>query len=325
MMDIKVRSSGSLMLDLALGGGYAHGRVIELSGKEKSGKTTLANLAIAEAQLVEPDKENALVDLENAYNPTWAKTLGVNIDKLLISQPDTYAENVFAMIEMMIVSGRFANIVLDSVAGIITKEEFENDDWEKEGRVGGSSKFLTKAMRKLVASGVLTKSGTTLIFINQLRDAIGAFSPFGTPTTTGGGRALKHAYTHQLEVSMGEQFAKGNGASREVLGQKIKVKVAKNKIAAPHRTAELDLYYATGVDKIFELVSVAKTIGVLQGTSWLRYMNPTTGEVFSDKEGKEMKYNGLAKVIEAMKEDAVQTGGEMYNQMYDLVNSVLRG
>jgi len=325
MMDIKVRSSGSIGLDIALGGGYPHGRPIELSGKEKSGKTTLANLAIAEAQLMEPDKENALIDLEYAYSPDWAKTLGVDVNKLFISQPDTYGENVYAMLEMMINSGRFAFIVLDSVAGIVPKDEFEQEDWDKESRVGGASKLNARMVRKLVNTGILSKSGTTLILINQLRDAIGSFSPFGTPTTTNGGRSLKHGYSQQLEISMGEQFAKGTGASKEILGQKIKVRVVKNKVAPPHKHTEIDLYFDSGIDKIVELASVAKTVGVLQGTSWLKYINPLTGEMILDAEGKEFKLNGLAKVIEYIREDTKSTGGKFYNEMYELVQEVLRG
>jgi recombination protein RecA len=325
MTDVKVRSSGSISLDIALGGGYPHGRIIELAGKERSGKTCLANLAIAEAQLVEPDKENAIIDLENAYNLEWASKLGVDASRLFISQPDTYAENVYAMVEMMVASGKFAFIVLDSVAGLITKDEYEQEDWDKEPRIGGASKLNSRAMRKLVNSGLLTKSGTTLLFINQLRDAIGQFSPFGTPTTTNGGRSLKHAYSQILDVSMGEQFTKGNGTSKEVLGQKIKVKVSKNKIAPPYKHTELDLYFDSGVDKIFELTSVAKILGILQGTSWLKFINPVTGEIYLDEDGKEYKFNGLVKTIEFMKEDVKLNGGKLYNDMFNVVNQVIRG
>lgn len=325
LMNIKVRSSGSLLLDLALGGGYPHGRVVEFAGREKSGKTTLLNLAIAEAQRAEPDKKCAIIDLEHSYNPQWAETLGVDTSKLFFSQPDTYAEKIFDMIEYLVQTGEFSIIGLDSVAGLIPKEEFESDDWEKESRVGGNSKNNAKAIRKIVNSGLLTKSGTTLIFINQLRDKIGGFSPFGTPTETPGGRSLKHAYTQQLDVSIGEYFTKGTGDKREVLGQQIKVKVSKNKIAPPFRQATIDIYYAYGMDKVMELVNVAKEIGVLEGSSWLKFVDPRTGEIFYGDDQRELKWQGKDKTREALIEDIEQNGGQIYTKMYNLVQDILRG
>ena len=324
-LDIKVRSSGSLLLDVALGGGYPHGRIIELRGAEKSGKTTLANLAIAAAQQTEPDLECAIIDLENTYNPEWARTLGVDTEKLFVAQPDTYAEKVFNMLEYLIKTHRFSIIVLDSVAGLISKDELEQEDWTKESRVGGVSKLNAKAMRKIISSGVLTQSGTTLIFINQLQDKIGGFSMYGPATTTGGGRSLKHAYTQQLDVSVGEYFQKGTGDKRQVLGQQAKIKVAKNKIAPPLRQAKIDLYYDHGMDRMMELVSVAKEIGVLSGTSWLKLVNPATGEVVTDAEGNELKWNGLTKTHEAMIEDIETNEGAIYLQLEDFVNTAIRG
>jgi recombination protein RecA len=324
-LDIKVRSSGSLLLDLALGGGYPHGRVIELNGKEKSGKTTLLNLAIAEAQRVEPDKECAIIDLEHSYNPEWAKKLGVDVDRLFITQPDTYAEKIYEMIEYLVKTGRFSIIGLDSVAGLVPKEEMENDDYEKESRVGGNSKLNAKAIRKIVNSGILTKSGTTLIFINQLRDKIGAFSMYGTPTDTPGGRALKHGYSQVLEVSTSEYFTKGSGDSKVVLGQQTKIKVSKNKIAPPFRTATIDLYYEYGMDRVMELVKVAKEIGVLNGSSWLTFMNPLTGEIFTDENGKEIKFNGVNKAREALNEDIQFNNAELYTKLFNVVQEVIRG
>jgi recombination protein RecA len=321
-LDVKVRSSGSLMLDLALGGGYPEGRLVELQGKPKSGKSSLASLAIAEAQLVE-DRDCAIIDLEQTFNPTWARTLGVDTDRLYISQPDTYAENIYKMIEMMLGSKRFSIIVLDSVAGLITKEELENDDWTKD-RVGGTSRLNSKAMRLLVNSGLLSKSGTTLIFINQIRDLIGGFSMYGPQTTTTGGRALSHNYSQIIEVNLGEQFAKGTGTTKQVLGQKTKIKVTKNKIAAPYRTAELDLYYETGFDKVKELVDVAKAVNVLQGTSWIKLMNPLTGEVILDGAGNEMKFNGVVKAVEAINE-SIKLEEDLFDKVYELVNQVIRG
>lgn len=320
---IKVRSSGSLLLDLALGGGYPQGRIVELRGQEKSGKTTLACLAIAEAQATEKDKLNAIIDLEHSFNPEWAKIVGVDIDKLLISQPDTYAEKIYEMIEHMLLSEKFAIIVVDSVASMICKEEFEDKDWESS-KVGLSARLNAKAMRRLVSTGLLQKSGTTLIFINQLREKIGGFSMFGTPTETTGGRALRHNYSQILEVALGEQFVKGTGENKQVIGQQIKVRCVKNKIAPPYRTATIDLYYDTGVDRITELVNVAKAIGVLDGSNWLKLVNPLTGEIITDESGKEIKFNGVAKTVEALKEDIAKEG-KLYETIFKLVNEVIRG
>lgn len=137
-------------------------------------------------------------------------------------------------------------------------------------------------------------------------------------------RAIKHCATQRLEVSRGDQFAKGTGMDRVVMGQQTKIRIAKNKIAAPYKTATLDLYFDTGVDKIAELVNVAKAIGVLNGTSWLKFMDPTSGEVFSDANGNEIKFNGATKTIEALKYDIQNNGGELYYRMFDVVNEVLR-
>lgn len=324
LMDIKVRSSGSLMLDLALGGGYPHGRLVELRGVERSGKTTLLNMAIAEAQKNEPDKECALIDLEYTYNPEWARLLGVDTDRLFISQPDTYAEKVFDMIEYLVSTNRFSIIGIDSVAALVGKDEFGQEDWDKASRVGGTSQINAKAVRKIINTGLLTNSGTTLICVNQLRDKIGAFAMYGTPTDTPGGRALKFAYTHQVDVAIGEQFKKGTGDSMVVLGQQIKCKIAKNKIAAPHKRATLDLYYEHGLNKVAELVNVAKAIGVLQGTSWLTLVDPSTGEVQRD-DGKELKWNGKDKTVEALNDDIENNNGELYIKMFALVQDALRG
>lgn len=325
LTNIKVRSSGSLLLDLAMGGGFAQGRLALLTGGEKSGKTTLACLAIAEAQKNEPEKCNAIVDLENSFNTEWAKTLGVDTDKLMILQPDTHAEKVYDMIEYMLKSKRFSIIVLDSVDGLIPKEEFEETDWDKESRVGGTAKINSKAMRKLVNSGLLRESETSLIFIQQLRDKIGGFSLYGTPTTTSGGRSLRHASTHTLEVAIGDYFTKGTGRDKKYFGQQIRVKVAKNKIAPPFRQATIDLYYEHGIDRISELVLVAKEVGVLQGTSWLTFADPRTGEIIVGDDGEDLKWNGVKKTQEALMEDIKNNNGKLYTQMFMLVQEIIRG
>lgn len=323
--DIKVRSSGSLLLDLALGGGFAQGRLALIQGAAKAGKTTITCMAIAEAQKNEPDKDNIIIDLENSFNPEWAKTLGVDLDKLMVVQPDTYAEKVYDMIEYMLKNGNFSYIILDSLDGLITKEELEETDWDKESRVGGTAKLNSKAMRRIISSGLLRESGTSLIFIQQLRDKIGAFSLYGTPTTVAGGRSVQHAATHILEVAIGDYFTKGAGNDKEYFGQQIRVRVLKNKIAPPFRQATIDLYYQHGVDRISELIAVAKEIGVLQGTNWLTLTDPRTGEVLTDEKGSELKWNGTKKTQEAIINDIKNNEGKLYFRIYNLVQDIVRG
>lgn len=324
LMNVELRSSGSLQLDVALGGGFAKGRLVLLRGPEKAGKTTAAITAMAEAQRTESERENAIIDLENSFSPKWAQTLGLDVDKLFISQPDTYAEKIYELILAMLRSKAFAYIVLDSTDGLILKDEMENDDWEKESRVGGTSKLNSRAMRKLVNSGELKNSGTTLVFIQQLRDKIGGFSMYGTPTDSSGGRAFKHNSSQTLDVSVGEYFAKGSGESRTVLGQQSKFKVSKNKVAAPFKTATLDLYYEGGLDRYRELVNVAKEIGVLDGTSWLKFVNPITGEIQTDATGGELKWNGKDKARDAIIDNIQNGSGEYYERILGVVNAVLR-
>lgn len=323
-LDIEVRPSGSLLLDIALGGGYPKGRLISFKGAEHSGKTTLFNLVAAEAQVNEPNKEVAMIDTEQTYNPDWAEKLGVNTNKLLISQPDFCAEKIFEMIEDMLASKIFSIICLDSVAGLVPNDEFEQKDWMANNRVGGGSKLNTEAIRKLVNSGKLRHSGTTLIFINQLRDKIGGFSKFGTPTDTPGGRSLKHSYSQIVETSKGSTFKKGSGENASFMGQEIKLKVAKNKIAPPFKSATINLYYESGIDRITELVNVAKKLNVLEGSGWLRFIDPTTGEVFLNEDNSEIKFHGVPKTVEALLLD-IDSGGELYSKMFDTVNRVLRG
>lgn len=263
--------------------------------------------------------------MENSFNPEWATTLGVDVDKLMILQPDTHAEKVYDMIEYMLKEGNFSFVVLDSVDGLIPKEELEETDWDKESRVGGTAKINSKAMRKLINSGLLRESDTSLIFIQQLREKIGGFSLYGTPTTTSGGRSLRHASTHTLEIAIGDYFTKGTGRDRKYFGQQIRVKVVKNKIAPPFRQATIDLYYEYGVDKIAELVAVAKEIGVLQGSNWLTLVDPRTGEVMENEEGNVLKWNGTKKTQEAIMNDIKNGEGKLYFKIFNLVQDIVRG
>lgn len=323
-VDVEFRSSGSIMFDIALGGGFPKGRAIEISGFERTGKTTVACLAIAEAQKSEPDKEVAILDTEHTFNPEWAGKLGVDINRLIISQPDTYAEKIYDMLYTMIETGRFSLIILDSLAGLVAKEEFEAADWDKDGRVGGCSKINARAVRKIINSGALRKSGTTLVIINQVRDKIGGFSMYGTPTTTVGGNAYRFAFTQRIETSVGDLFTVGQGDSKKFLGQQLKLRVIKNKVAPPFRRATLDLYYDHGMDKVMELVQAAKATGVFQGTAWLTFVDPSTGEIQMDGE-KEIKFNGMNKTRNALVEDIEKNKGKLYLDIYSKVQQAIRG
>lgn len=325
LTNVKVRTSGSLLLDIALGGGIGQGRMLAIKGPEKVGKTTILNLMIAEAQRLEQDKDCALIDLEHAYDPVWASKLGVDINRLYFAQPDTYAENIFDMIEYLFGTGKFSIVGLDSVAGLVTKDEMEQGNWDKESRVGGVSKLLSKAMRKLISTGLLSKSGTTFILINQIRDKIGAYSMYGVPTEMIGGHAIRHYATQILDVATGDYFTNGkSGEYRQVLGQQIRVKVVKNKIAAPHRQAKVDLYYSSGMDRLGELIEVAKILNILSGSAWLTFINPETGEVQLDAENNPLRWHGTVKVREAL-EESILKNGNLHINMYDMVQNILRG
>lgn len=321
--NIELRGSGSLLFDIALGGGLPKGRLVEFRGAEKVGKSSLACLAIAEAQINEPDKENAYIDLEQSFNAEWSKKLGVNIDNLFFAQPETFAERVYDLIEYLLQTGRFAIIVVDSIAGLIPQSEFEENDWTKESRVGGASKLNSLAMRKLINSGLLNKSGTTLIFINQIRDKIGGFSLYGTPTTTVGGWSIRHNASIQVDVAIGDYFTKGTGDNKQILGQQMKLKVVKNKIAPPYRTARIDLYYEQGVDRLQELIEVARLLNIIVGTSWLSFINPETGEIETDGAGNELKWHGMTKLRQYLEED-ISNNGDVHLRLYKAVQKALR-
>lgn len=321
--DVEFRSSGSILMDIMLGGGWAKSRAVELAGEFSSGKTTIALMAIAEAQKSEPDLENVLVDTECAFNSTWAATLGIDVNKLIIIQPDDIsAQDIWGRIEFLLKHGKIAYIVLDSIAGLVPKSELEEEDWSKDS-MGGCAKINAKAMRKILNSGILTKSGATLMCTNQLRDKIGVM--YGNPSTTGGGRALKFAYSQRVDVARGEEYAKGQGVDRVVSGNEIKLKASKNKVGVPYKQAQLNLYYDSGVDRLDELVKVAKMFNILKsGGAWITYMNPDTGEIFKDKDGKDMKFNGQKAVLEYIYNDS-EAGGTMATDIFDMIQERIRG
>ncbi|KGL40140.1 recombinase RecA [Listeria newyorkensis] len=265
--NISTISSGSLALDIALGvGGYPRGRIIEVYGPESSGKTTVALHAIAEVQA--QGGTAAFIDAEHALDPAYAKNLGVNIDELLLSQPDT-GEQALEIAEALVRSGAVDILVIDSVAALVPRAEIEGE--MGDSHVGLQARLMSQALRKL--SGAINKSKTIAIFINQIREKVGVM--FGNPEITPGGRALKFYSTVRLEVRRAEQLKQGT----DVIGNKTKIKVVKNKVAPPFRVAEVDVMYGFGISREGELVDMASEIDVINKSgSWYSYNEERIGQ-----------------------------------------------
>ena len=264
---IDVISSGSIALDTALGiGGYPKGRIIEIYGPESSGKTTFALHAIAEAQ--KAGGRAAFIDAENALDPKYASNLGVNIDELLLSQPDN-GEQALEITEALVRSGAISIIVIDSVAALVPQAEIEGE--MGDSHVGLQARLMSQALRKL--AGVINKTNTIAIFINQLREKVGVM--YGNPEVTTGGRALKFYSSIRLDIRRSEQIKLGS----EVIGSKTNVKVVKNKMAPPFKTCQVDIMYGTGISREGELVDLGVEAGAIEKSgAWYSYNGDKIGQ-----------------------------------------------
>ena len=288
-VEVDAISSGSIKVDEALGiGGYPRGRIIEIYGPESSGKTTLALHAIAEVQ--KSGGRAAFIDAENAIDPIYARNLGVNIDELILSQPDS-GEQALEITEMLIKSGAIDLVVVDSVAALVPQAELDGE--MGDAHVGLQARLMSKAMRKL--SGLMNKSECTAIFINQLREKVGIM--FGNPETTPGGRALKFYASVRLDIRRSEAIKNGT----DVIGNKVNVKVVKNKVAPPFKVASIEIMYGEGVSYIGEVLDLAVDHDIIaKSGAWFAYEGEKIGQ------GREAAKNYLKEHPEVCEEVAAK-------------------
>ena len=293
--EIAVSPSGSLTLDLALGvGGYPKGRIIEIYGPESSGKTTFALHAIAEIQ--KAGGRAAFIDAEHALDPVYAKNLGVNINELLLSQPDT-GEQALEICEALVRSEAINIVVIDSVAALVPQAEIEGE--MGDSHVGLQERLMSQALRKL--SGTINKTNTIAIFINQLREKVGVM--FGNPETTPGGRALKFYSTIRMDVRRSEQIKQGDS----VIGNKATVKIVKNKVAPPFKTAVVEIMYGEGVSRVSEIIDLGVEAGIIDKSgAWYSYNGEKLGQ------GKET-VKALLKENDKLRDELEQKVREHFN------------
>ena len=292
-MNVEVISTGSLAIDLAVGvGGFPRGRVIEIYGPESSGKTTVALHAVAEAQ--KQGGIAAFIDAEHAMDPVYARNLGVDINNLLISQPDN-GEQALEITESLVRSGAVDIVVVDSVAALVPKAEIEGE--MGDAHVGLQARLMSKALRKL--TGIISKSKTVVIFINQLREKVGVM--FGNPETTTGGRALKFYSSVRLDVRKGELIK----ANNENVGTRTKVKVVKNKVAPPFKVAEFDLMYGTGISKEGTLIDIINKSG-----AWYSYNGERMGQGKESAKAYLNEHPEVALEIDRIIRDTLAVGPE---------------
>jgi recombination protein RecA len=291
-------STGSIGVDAALGvGGVPRGRIVEIFGPESSGKTTLSLHIIAEAQKV--GGLAAFIDAEHALDAEYAKKLGVDIDNLLVSQPDS-GEQALEIAEVLVRSGAIDLIVIDSVAALVPRAELEGEMGDMQ--MGLQARLMSQAMRKL--TGIVSKSGTCLVFINQIREKIGVM--FGNPETTSGGRALKFYSSVRIDIRRTSQIKEGE----EVVGSRVKIKIVKNKVAAPFRQAEVDVGYGEGISKTGELVDIGLEHKIIEKSgSWFSYGEVRIGQGRENAKAFLHENTDLASEIEAKVRKALGIGG----------------
>ncbi|MBQ1477380.1 MAG: recombinase RecA [Erysipelotrichaceae bacterium] len=273
-VDVDVISSGSLSIDHILGvGGFPRGRIVEIYGPESSGKTTLALQAIAECQ--KDGGKAAFIDAEHAIDPRYAKNLGVDVDELILSQPDS-GEQALEIAEVLIRSGAIDLVVIDSVAALVPQAELDGE--MGDSNIGLHARLMSKAMRKM--AGAMNANNCTTIFINQLREKVGVM--FGNPEVTTGGRALKFYATIRMEVRKSEAIKNGS----EIIGNKVNVKVAKNKVAPPFKSCQVEIYYGEGISHISEVINLGVELGILEKSgSWFSYNGEKIGQGFEAVRG----------------------------------------